>query len=372
MKFSINQSNLQKTLSILSKAVAIKTTMDILKGIYIETDNDKLILKTYNLDMAITTTVPAVIEEEGKVVLEFSLLNDINRRMPTDSIISFNCTEKKVTIKCENSVYNLNQYNSDEYPIIPVITKENSFNINQQIFANMIRLTNFAVSKEESRPVLTGSLIEANNSKLTMVSIDGYCIAKKVVDIDYDKNLSVIVPGKTLSEIEKIIGNDITEDIEILIKDNHIGFNFSNINIISKVLDGEYVNYNQILKNDFKSKIIIDKENLFRAIDRTSLLSFKSNLNLIILEFSEDNLNVYSDTSLGFSKEDISINSELNMRIGMNPNYLIKALKVMDTEKIEFNIDSNNKPCLIKPYDDESYEYYVVPIRIRDVDEVKN
>ncbi len=364
MKFSIDNKTLIESLNVLIKAVSSKTTIEVLKGIYVEAKNDEIIFKTYNLELAITINLDAIVHEEGSFVVEAKLLNDIIRKLPSD-VTTFTKNGDTLNLKCLNSDYNLNIYNEEEFPKLPEVTSDQSIKINQALFSNMIRHTNFAVSKDESKIALTGSLIDINKDELTMVSIDGYSIAKKVSSIESDKKINVIVPGKTLSEIEKIIATNFTDDLEIIVKHNYIAFIINNIKIVSKVIEGPYIDYEKVVPKEFETTIVINRKELLEAVDRAALLANSSRTYVMIMEFDNNNLTISTNSQLGKSKDEITVKNNRKLKIGLNPNYLLKGLKVIEDDNIVLSIDSNVKPFLVKPELDDTYEYYIVPVRVR-------
>ncbi len=364
MKFSIDNKTLIESLNVLIKAVSSKTTIEVLKGIYVEAKNGEIIFKTYNLELAITINVEAIVHEEGSFVVEAKLLNDIIRKLSND-ITTFTKSGDTLNLQCAASEYNLNVYDEEEFPKLPEVDSNESISINQALFANMIRHTNFAVSKDESKIALTGSLIDIKDNNLTMVSIDGYSIAKKVASIESSKNINVIVPGKTLSEIEKIIATNFTDDLDIIVKHNYIAFIINNIKIVSKVIEGPYIEYEKVVPKEFETNIVIDKKELLEAVDRAALLANSSRTYVMIMEFDNNNLTISTNSQLGKSKDEISIKNSRKFKIGLNPNYLLKGLKVIEDENVSISIESNVKPFLIKPELDDNYKYYIVPVRVR-------
>ncbi len=364
MKFSIDNKILIDSLNILMKAVSSKTTIEILKGIYIEAKDNELILKTYNSELAITINIEAVIHAKGAFVIEARLLNEIIRKLPNE-IITFTKVNEKLNIKCLSSDYNLKVYNYKEFPQLPDVKSNEKIKINRAIFSNMIRYTNFAVSKDESKISLTGSLVKIKENKLTVVSIDGYSIAKKTVDINSERDMYVIVPGRTLAEIQKIVENNFTDDLEIIIENNYIAFIIDNIKIISKVIEGPYVDYEKYISKKFEMNIEIDRRELLNAIDRAALMANSSKSYVIIMEFEQDKLTILTNTQLGKTKDEIKIKNDKEFKIGLNPNYLLKGLKVIEDDNINVLLETSTKPFLIKPKDDDNYEYYIVPVRVR-------
>lgn len=369
MKFTVSQREFSNALNILKNAVSTKTSIEILKGIHLSAKDDHLILKSYNLDFSITIDIQTVILEEGEVVLEYRILSDIVRKLP-DEMISFSKIDQKMELVCQKSRYDLLIFDPSEYPIVPEVKEDEGIIMNQSLFKEMISMTNFAVSKEESNLVLTGAFLEVKKNTMKMICIDGFSVAIKEVSVQSSEERNVIIPGKVLSDLEKFIGTDISSEMNILIKDNYVAFFFDNIKVVSKVLQGKYVDYENILPKNFPMEVELDKKEFQRAIERSSLLAIYSRSYLIKLDFSNDQLEITSNSSMGTSSEILAIeNKSISLKLGLNPNKILSALRVIDSDRIWFRLESSSRPCLLEAVGDDSYQYYIVPIRIREARE---
>lgn len=364
MKFTVNQRDILYALNILTRAVSSRTTMEILKGIYIEAHQDHLVMKSNDLSMSIIVETPALVEEKGSCVIESSLFNDIIRKFPNDAI-TLHKKDDHIALICGQSKYKLMMMDEETFPQIREISGGKTISINQSVFSNMIKMTNFAVSKDETRAILTGSLLEVKNGEMKMVSIDGYNIAIKKIKVQDVPDVEIIIPGRTLAEIQKIIGYNVDDDIELTIADNHVSFNFDNVTIISKVLEGEYIKYEQVISSDFSIDVELDNSEFYSAIERAALMANQSRTFIVIFDFKKDHVLISSDSEMGQAREEVDIvNHGNDIRIGFNPNYLLRALRVMEEEDLVMRMSSSVRPCFIKPMHDDSYEYYLVPIRI--------
>lgn len=364
MKFTLNQRELIYALNILSRAISSRTTMEILKGIYMEAREGVVTMKSNDLSMSIIVELPALVDKEGSAVIDAHIFMDIIRKLPDDAIT----LEKKsdhIHLTCGLSQYKLMMMDDESFPQIQEVRSGTEVSINQSIFSSMIKMTNFAVSRDETRPILTGSLLEIKDGFIKMVSIDGYNIAIKKVPIKDAPEASVIIPGRTLSEIQKITAFNVDDDIHLLIGSNYIRFQFDNVTIISKVLEGEYIKYEQVINPDFSIEVEVDNREFYEAIDRAALMANQSRSYIVIFDFAEDHVTITSQSEMGFAKEEVEIkNHGQNIRIGFNPNYLMKALRVIEDEELIIRMSSSVRPCFIQPRDNDSYEYYLVPIRI--------
>ncbi|BEP27671.1 DNA polymerase III subunit beta [Helicovermis profundi] len=367
MNFSCNQTILSDSINIVQKAVSLKTTKPILKGILLKAYNNQLKLVGNNLSIGIENTIEANVKKEGSIVISSKLFGEIIRKLPNETI-NFSVNENNVIdITCLNTKFSIQGQSALEFPEIEEIDNTEEYEINSLIFKNMIRQTIFAISLDDSRPILTGSLIEIKNDNLSMVSIDGYRLSLKNISIDSDFVNKAVIPGKTLSEVNKILSqlNENNEKIKISITDKHIMFNIEKIKIISRLLDGEFIKYDQIIPNEFNSIVKINTSELLRSIERASLLAIESKSNTIKMIFKNSNLNISTNVEIGSVDENVDIELKgKEIEIGFNPKYLMDALKIIDSEEVIMKLTTSVSPCIIKPVDDESYTYLILPVRL--------
>ncbi len=366
MKIICNQKDLTNSINIVQKAVSQKTTKPILKGILLESYDDKLKLTANDMSIGIETNIDAEIKEEGSIVLSSKLFGEIIRKLPQSTVCIELDENMIVTISCENSKFTLVAQKSDEFPNLPEVDEQNYFSINQNLLKDMIKKTIFAISQDESRKVLTGSLFQIEDGNLTIVSIDGYRLAIRKASIQFDKNIKYVVPGKTLSETLKILSLfDDNNDVKICFTDKHVLFNINNIKIISSLLEGDFINYSQIEPKEFTSKVNVSLNSIYQSIERASLLTRESKNSSIKLAIEDNNMNITSAVEVGSAQEIVPINLEgKNINIGFNPKYLLDALKVIDSNDIELLLNSNISPCIIKAHNDDNYIYIVLPVRL--------
>lgn len=362
MKFTLNQRELVYALGIVSKATNLRTTMEILKGIHIEAKDNFLTMKSHDLSLSIIMKVPAFVEEEGSVLLDASLFGDIVRKLP-DEVLTMETQKDNLYLLCNTSRYRLSMMNEENYPQIPEIHEGTPIKMEQGAFSTLVKMTNFAVGHDETRPILTGSLVEVKEGLMKMVSVDGFTIAIKTEPILEGSPCSVVIPGKNLSEIQKIIGQG-KDPVDILISSNHVVFNFDGITIISKVLEGSYINYERVIDTGFETKVEMPIQAFYQALDRVALFANRSKSYIVNFDFKEREVDLASTSELGLAKETLSINNHGSpIKISFNPNYLLKALRVMDEQTLIFAMGGSHKPCKITQKDKDDYEYYVVPIR---------
>ena len=366
MKFNCKQSQLSTAINMVSKAVSSKTTLPILSGIYFEASNGRLKLIGNDLNLCIETQIDADVIVPGNIVIPTRLFSELIRKLP-DELIEFNINENNVIdLVCMKSKYKIIGLPGSEYPELPLIEDQNAFHMDKELFSNMIRQTSFAISQDESRPILTGALLEIENGQFNMVAIDGYRMAIKQTIVKTTLSKKAVVPGRTLNEINKLIAQiEAKGDLKIAFDEKQVLFTVNHVKVYSRLLSGEFINYNQILPAEFKSLVTIKTNELLHCLDRSFLMARENKNVAIRLDIKDDNLEIVSHSEMGSSVENIQIKLEgQDLEIGFNPKYLMDALKIMDSENLEMHFVNNVSPCIIKPCDYENYTYLVLPCRI--------
>lgn len=364
MKFICEKQKLQEGISISSKAITGKTTMPILEGIYISAKDNQLKLIGSDMDVSIETMVDADIKEEGSIVIDSRIFGEIIRKLPNSEIIIETLENEIIQITCQKSVFNLVYMNGDEYPELPKINESLSVEVPQNILKSMIRGTSFAIAQDETRPILQGILFEVKDKKLNLVALDGYRLAIRTEFLDNDNNIEVVIPGKTLNEVSRIL-EDISDIVKITFTDNHILFNLSNTKIISRLLDGKFVNYSSLLPQEYKILLDVKKQELQNCIERASLMAKDSNSNLIKLDIQEENMIITSNSQLGKVREELNINLQGGeMQIAFNSKYLLDVLKNIEDDEVKLEMTSGVSPCVIKCKNTDNSKYLVLPVRL--------
>ena len=367
MKFSCSQSTLVKALNIVSKAVTSRTTIPILKGILIKVDEEGFItMSSSDLDISIEDKFEVVDFEPGEIVVQAKLFGDIIRKLPSD-IVYIEEKDGNLLINCSNSEFNIVGSPSDEFPNINLGDEGKKLTLNKEILKNMIRKTTFAASVDESRGVITGVLLEIKNDQFNMVALDGFrmAVAREYINNEVEKN--VIIPARTINEVAKIIAEAETEneEVDLIIGEKRAIFVIDNIKAVVRLLDGEYVKYNDILPKESQIRIVLNRTDLMNAIERASLFAKVGKNNLIRLELNENEMEITSKSEEGNVKEDVFISKEgKDLVIGFNSKYLLDSLKVIDEENISLLFNTPVSPCLIRPIEGNEYEYLILPVRI--------
>lgn len=363
MKFKVRQRDLSKHINIAQRGISSRTTLQILDGILIETLNDKLKLTATDLEISIETFINAEVQEEGSIVANSRIFGDIIKKLP-DALIEVEVKDNNINIKCENSEFNILGNYAVDYPDLPIILQKDNFNIPMDLFKNAIRQTVFATSQDETRPTLSGVLLEINNNNISFISLDGYRLALRKAYTNSNVDLKMIIPGRTLNEINKIL-EDREEDIMLSSAPGHVLFNIGDTIVYSRLLEGQFFNYKDIIRNDHKTNVIVNKKEFQNALERASLLAREEKANLIKLSIVDDNVIIKSNSEIGDVFERLLSNKDgEDLNIAFNSRYILEGIKIMDSEEIRLNFMGSLNPCIINGVDDDSYTYLVLPVRL--------
>lgn len=368
MRFSCNQQTLTKALNIVSKAVTIRTTIPILKGILLRVDNNGILtMSASDLDISIEKKIKVNNSEPGEIVVLSKLFGDIIRKLP-DGDIYIEENNGKVQIKCSNSEFNIIGLSAEEFPNINPNEKDSEELVfNKEILKDMIKKTSFSASIDENKGAMTGVLVEMEENTLNMVAIDGFRMAIARESMKNKKRQNIIIPAKILNEISRIISEtDIdNDDVTMLLNTKKAVFIMESTKIVIRLLEGEFMNYKRIIPADSSCRVVLNKNDFLDSVERASLLAKVGKNNLVRLEIKDNIMEITSKSEEGNVKEEIIISKEGNdLTIGFNSKYLIDVLKVVDDESINMLFNTNVSPCLIKPISGDSFEYLVLPVRI--------
>ena len=353
MKFSCEKALLQAAISTTSRAVSPKSSIPALEGILLEAGNE-LRLTGYNLETGIRTVVPADIQEEGTLVLGARLFGDIIRKLP-DDIVTFRADHYMVNITCGMSEFNILGTDPEEFPELPTVEYQNTITLSQAKLRAMISQTLFAVSDNESRPIHTGSLFEADDKGLTIVSVDGYRLALRHEAIDKKEgaeSFSFVVPGAALSEVEKIC-SDVDEPAQIIQGARHVMFKVGSTMLVSRRLEGEFLAYRQAIPRNNTIHVVGDTRALLASILRCT--------------FDHNLLKISTKTAIGDAYDECPLEGDGGgLEIGFNNKYLMDALKAAPADRVRLELTTGVSPCVILPTEgEENFLYMVLPVRLK-------
>jgi len=368
MKFSCEKAQLLSAITITSKVASAKSAVPALEGLLLEADS-LLKISGYDLKTGIKTELPAEVTAAGAIVLNARLLGEIIRRLP-DDVVSFVVGEDNMaTITCGPSEFNILGTPASDYPELPSVDAEHAISVPQGTLKRMIAETIFAVSDNESRPVHTGSLFELEGNTLTIVSVDGYRLALRREQLEEKTDMSdcsFVVPGSALNEVEKIAA-DSEELIQLTLGSKHILFAIGNTVVISRRLEGDFLDYRQAVPQGNKLQLIVDKRAFIDAVERVSLIISEKLKSPVRCVFSDGKVGLFTTTALGKATDECLIVGDGNeLEIGFNNKYLLDALKAAPADRVTISLGTSVSPCVIRPEDEsESFTYLVLPVRLK-------
>lgn len=365
MWFTCEKDALQEGINNVQRATSTKTTYPILEGILIKATGEGVILTATDLDFGIETHINANVHQTGATVLNSKLFGEFIRKLPND-MITIKMENNNVYITCQSSEFVIIGNNPDEFPQLPAINENTMYEISQDILRNMIKQTIFAIAQDETRPILTGVLFEIKNDILSFVALDGYRLGLKNYNIENVNNISAVIPGKTLNEISKIL-EPTDNKVKITFTPNHILFNLGETKIISRLLEGEFINYRQIIPDEYRLRVTVKTNDLSNSIERASLLAREGKTNLIKFEVKDEKMIITSNSQMGKVYEEVNIKLEgEGIKIAFNSKYFLDVLRIIDSEEIYLEFSTNVSPCLVKKCDSNDFTYLVLPVRLVD------
>ena len=363
MKIKVQQRELSKHINITQKAISSRTTLQILDGILLETFNGKLKLTGTDLEVSIETFLDCETIQEGSVVVNSRIFGDIIKKLPA-STIDIEVKNNNINIVCENSEFNILGNPGEDYPALPLIIEKESFTIAKDIFKSAIRQTVFSTSQDETRQSLTGVLLEIGDNTISFVALDGYRLALRKLETKSDIETKIIIPGRSLSELSKII-EDNDEDMNISTAPGHVIFNIGETILYSRLLEGQFFNYKEIIRKEHKTMVTVNKREFQNSLERASLLAKEEKANLIKLSVMDNKINIRSNSEIGNVFETIDSHQEgENLNIAFNSRYILEGIKTIDNEEIELNFMGSLNPCIINGVEDDNYIYLVLPVRL--------
>ncbi len=365
MKLICLKSNLLNGVQIVSKAVPNKTTMSILECILIDASNGMITLTANDMDLGIETIIEGDILEEGIIALDAKIFLEMVRKLPDSYIRIETDSSYRTVITCEKARFTIIGKSGEEFSYLPVVEKEDSIVISQFTLKEMVRQTIFSISDNDNNRLMTGELFEINGDEMKLVSSDGHRISIRKIQLreSYDHK-KVIVPGKTLNEVSKILPGGADSDLTIYFTSNHIVFEFENTVVVSRLIEGEYFNIDRMISSDYETKVKVNKKELLNCIDRATLLTREGDRKPIVINITDEGMVLKIESALGSMNEDIDIEKQgRDLMIGFNPKFLIDALRVIDDEEVELYMVNPKAPCFIKN-EEHGYIYLILPVSL--------
>ena len=366
MKLMFMQADLAESVNIVMKAVPSRTTMPILECIMIDASGAEIRFTANDMELGIETVVKGTIEEKGKIALDAKILSDIVRKLP-NSLVTIETNDRNMaTISCEKAKFDIPGRDAEEFAMLPMVEKDESITISQFSLREIIRQTLFSIAPNENNKLMTGELFEVRDGVLKVVALDGHRIAIRNLELSGScSDQKVVVPGKTLSEISKILSGEMDDQVQIFFSENYMLFEFDRTIVLSRLIDGEYFRIDQMLSTDYETKVVMNRQAFINSIDRATLLVRESDKMPVILEISDDVMDLQINTTLGSMDEETAIEKfGKDIVIGFNPKFLLDALRVIEDEEVSLYFVNAKAPCFIRD-DDGKYIYLILPVNIR-------
>lgn len=363
MKIICSKSNLLYGVNIVSKAVPTRTTMAILECILIDASAGEIKLTANDMELGIETKIEGEIEERGIIALDAKVFSDIVRKLPDNEVVIETDSSFKTTITCEKAKFNIIGKSGEDFSYIPYIERNEEISISQFTLKEVIRQTIFSIADNDNNKLMTGELFEINENSLKVVSLDGHRISIRNIELKNNyEHKKVVVPGKTLQEISKILPGNADEDVSMYLSDNHIVFEFGNTTVVSRLIEGEYFKIEQMLSSDYETKVKINKRELLDCIDRATLLVKEGDKKPIIMNITDDKMELKINSFIGSMNEEIDIAKDgKDILIGFNPKFFIDALRVIDEEEVTLYMVNPKAPCFIRD-ENETFIYLILPV----------
>ncbi|WEG15059.1 DNA polymerase III subunit beta [Pullulanibacillus sp. KACC 23026] len=378
MKFTIDREKLVENVNHVMKAISSRTTISILTGIKISASPDGITLTGSDSDISIKAFIPveendqwiAQIDKPGSIVLQARFFNDIVKKLPGETV-QIEVDHRFISrITSGTSEFNLNGVDSEEYPRLPVLEENQTVKIRTALLKHLIRQTVFAVSTSETRPVLTGVNWTIENNQLNCIATDSHRLAKRRISAEMSEGLAyqnVVIPGKSLNELSKIIDDNSEEWIEVVITESQILFKSENLLFYSRLLDGNFPDTDRVIPNESKTTIVVPTKRLLRAIDRASLLAREEKDNVVKLRtYDQNKIEILSQSSeIGRVFENIEANEIQGeeLKISFSAKYMLEALNRIDSELIEIQFTGAMRPFVIRPTEDDGILMLILPVR---------
>lgn len=363
MKLICSKANLLHGVNIVSKAVPTRTTMAILECILIDASTNDIKLTANDMELGIETKIEGEIVERGIIALDAKIFSEIVRKLPDSDVVIETDETFKTTITCEKAKFNIVGKSGDDFSYIPFIERNESITMSQFTLKEVIRQTIFSIADNDTNKLMTGELFEIQENNLKVVSLDGHRISIRNIELKNSyESKKVVVPGKTLQEVSKILPGGSEEEVTIYLTDNHIVFEFDSTTVVSRLIEGEYFKIDQMLSSDYETKVKINKRELLDCIDRATLLVKEGDKKPIIMNITDSTMELKINSFIGSMNEDIDIAKEgKNILIGFNPKFFIDALRVIDEEEVTLYMVNPKAPCFIKD-EEGKFIYLILPV----------
>ena len=366
MNIVCDKALLSSAIDGVSKAVTLRSSIPALEGILLKAEGFQLTLTGYDLEMGITTTIETNVRQAGEIVLSAKLLGDMVRRLPSGEVSIYTNESGNATIKGGVAEFDILAMSASDYPDLPTPGADHTLTIKAGMLRGMIEKTLYAVSQDDKKPAHTGELFAIEEDKLTVVALDGYRLAIVERPVQAEKHIRIIIPAKTLTEVNKLLGDD-EDDVRISANRRFVVFNSGNYTILSRLIEGEFLNYANVIPNGCKTRVVLETRDFIDTIERASLIITERLKNpLRILFDASGKVTVRCQTNLGKVVDEFSAQVEGDpVEIGFNNRYLLDALRNARCDKVVLELSGPLSPVKILPEEGEDFIYLVLPVRFK-------
>ena len=365
MKFTVNKRDITEAVSNIQRAVSTKTSIPALEGILLSATETGLELCAYDLELGITTVIPAFVMEPGKAVLSAKLFSDIVRRTPAETVTVSVDEKNMATLESGYSRFSIIGIPAEEFPELPKLSDSTQISLPGALLKSMIRQTLFAIAESDAKPIHQGSLFSLENGILDVVSVDGYRLAVRREPVDFSEDLSFVVPGKTLSELLKLI-KDSEEPVEISAGRRHILFKIDNYTVISSLLEGEFLNYKAAIPPESQTEVVLKTREAIDSVERVSLLITDRLKSPIRCLFDNNEVKLNCTTSMGRASDQLDVEmTGQSVEIGFNNRYLLEALRNTECDEVKVQLGGPLSPMKVVPKEGDSFLFLVLPVRLK-------
>ncbi len=365
MKFTVNKKDIAEAVSNIQRAVSTKTSIPALEGILLTAQDTTLELCAYDMELGITTVIPAQVSEPGKSVLSAKIFSDIVRRSPAETLTIAVDEKNMATLESGYSRFTIIGIPAAEFPELPRLSDATQITLPANLLKSMIRQTLFAVAESDAKPIHQGSLFNLEQGMLDVVSVDGYRLAVRSEPVDYPDELSFVVPGKTLGEILKLL-KDTDDPVELAAGRRHILFTIDNYTVISSLLEGEFLNYKAAIPPESQTEVILKTREAIDSVERVSLLITDRLKSPVRCLFADNEVKLNCTTSMGRASDQIDVEmTGQSVEIGFNNRYLLEALRNTECDEVKVQLGGPLSPMKVVPKEGNSFLFLVLPVRLK-------
>ena len=366
MHFSCSKKDFADAVSVVQRAVSTKSSLPALEGILLKAEKNSVALSAYDLELGMFTAVAAAADEPGEIVLNAKIFSDMVRRLPGEKIDIRSDEKLLTTITSGVSEFTIMGIPSSEFPELPALTDGTIVNLPENMLCSMIKQTLFAVSTDDSKPVHTGTLFEIRNDEIRLVSVDGFRLAIRREKIKSDAEMNVVIPGKTLSELLKMLSPENDGNVTMSVGKKHVLFEINGYSIITRLLEGEFLDYKSVLGTQSTAEARVKVREFSDSIDRASLLISDRLKSPVRCVFESDRIKVRCTTSIGRIYDEIPASlTGSQFEMGFNNRYLMDALRAAECDEVRIVLNGPLSPMKIYPVDGENFIFLVLPVRLK-------